>query len=260
MRFSYVFGYLATLSVGAVLALPAPHHQNTPSTAHAVAHSHPLSVPHQSPSVVEAETTGLITPSTTSSSPKLRKRHLVETATTEAQHDMQIRLHSAQKETNKVSSNRHKIKADKAMADWQEEFKTNGHSNTPKADRLYEEHRLHKHLEKHYDELSNASEAGVKYHESRKQALLIAKAYEGRQIPAHEQARINHHNAEALEHRKSFYMHDDLAHKACLDSELKGLVERESELIEDRLRREIGKERITGFELAECKPPMDDAL
>ncbi|KAG8818556.1 hypothetical protein FRC17_010789 [Serendipita sp. 399] len=220
MRFSYVFGYLATLSVGAVLALPAPHHQNTPLTAQtgdAVAHSLPLSVPHQSPSVIEAETTGLTTSLTTSSSPKLRKRHLVDTAATVDEHKMQMRMQHAQVETNKEASEKHGQKAAKAMKAWEAEFQANGHSNTPKAKLLYEEHTLNKHLEKHYDELSKAAESGKSYHASRKAAQEIRDSYADRNLPAHEQVRIDQHEAEAAGHQTSYNMHTDLAHKACLD-------------------------------------------
>ncbi|KAG8818831.1 hypothetical protein FRC17_010681 [Serendipita sp. 399] len=220
MRFSYVFGYLATLSVGVVLALPAPHHQNTPPTAQtgdAVARPLPLSVPHQSPSVVEAETTGLTTPLTTSSSPKLKKRHLVESASTVPEHNMQMRMQHAQIQDSKEMSEKHGQRAATAMKAWQDEFHANGHSNTQKAKLLYEEHTLQKHLEKHYDELGKAAEAGKKYHASRKEAQQIRDDYADRNLPQHEQERINQHETAALGHRNDHYMHLDLAHKACMN-------------------------------------------
>ncbi|KAG8814028.1 hypothetical protein FRC17_001315 [Serendipita sp. 399] len=203
MRFSSVFAYFALVSVTAVVALPVhhPNHEGSTesTTGNSVAHrdGHPAPAP-----------AAAVVPTSSSSSPssadapaevaKLQRRTLNTGNLSPEKHLEEQEKHRTDKTQHDEDVGKYAAKHRKAKTALEaEQAKPNANPET--VARLQKDHDRQHHLLKEAQERSKASAEGMKYHQSTRSALLLAKEV-GNRTPTQDQAREmqGHQDAAAL--------------------------------------------------------------
>ncbi|KAG8821317.1 hypothetical protein FRC17_009859 [Serendipita sp. 399] len=202
MRFSSVFAYFALVSVTAVVALPVqhPNHEGSTesTTGNSVAHhdSHPAPAP--------AAAVAAVVPGSSSSADaptevaKLQRRTLNTGNLSPEKHLEEQEKHRTDKTKHDEDVGRYSAKHRKAEEKLAaEQAKPN--ANSEAVARLQKDKDRNHHLLTEAQERSKASAEGMKYHQSTRSALLLAKEV-GNRTPTQDQAREmqGHQDAAAL--------------------------------------------------------------
>ncbi|KAG8823396.1 hypothetical protein FRC17_009350 [Serendipita sp. 399] len=152
MRFSYVSTYLALACITGVLALPVPERESLSTIQSGDASTHPVA------SLSSTDTT------TTSPSPRLAKRVINTTASSEADHARELARHTDEREANLSAATKYHKETMSANKKYAAEYAKGQAADKGKLKQHLDAQQHNFLMEQHHQAMAEANEGAMQYH------------------------------------------------------------------------------------------------